>query len=558
MYKETLETAIDNLSNELELLNDMHEILEKLLSLKFIAEDQEVFINKMRQAPNPKPLDAKLLNLSSLKKKENKKKSLEIDRLRIIYDEYRKTLDPQMPKVFWTFKESGFAIVEEQSTSGIPVCFLCGNQIDNRREAFTLECGHTFDVECLKKIVKKSIRTRKVLQCPGCISGFVSLFDEEKLIGRNFLKLSLAETKQYREVRVIEISKNNPSLTPVFCLNPSCGNVFLLNFSESYDTYARPCELCGRPYTSCPYCRHRILLHDEVFDEECSCGDFPTLSMASKARSIYDSQNIGGTYSWLEFLEIRKFGFTGVATRVSEDGILETKKISESRRSYRPIVSRFFKTWGTTSQASSTVDKNKISVVAVFRARNKDLATKYSEYVDELVEKFKIRRKKDTKIDSQLRDRIENVRYLWHGTSMNCELADQFQCGKETCAVCNILKTGFRKSRAELQSGKRKALKFGEGIYFASQSDKSHVYNRESEIDLAYTKLRVILFCKVALGREKQYRSKFAQHLTEAPEDYDSVHGLRSERLASDEFVVYDERAALPMNIIVYSYVSKD
>lgn len=85
--------------------------------------------------------------------------------------------------------------------------------------------------------------------------------------------------------------------------------------------------------------------------------------------------------------------------------------------------------------------------------------------------------------------------------------------------------------------------RFGNGIYFAPNSCKSHAYTGTSIY-------HYILVCKVALGSSKVLLVDDTTLTSVYP--YHSVHGKKGVRLNYDEYVVYNENQALPVAVIVY------
>ena len=77
----------------------------------------------------------------------------------------------------------------------------------------------------------------------------------------------------------------------------------------------------------------------------------------------------------------------------------------------------------------------------------------------------------------------------------------------------------------------------GAGIYFSDCLNTSLKYAKPSK-----TKgTRLIVICDVAVGECKEYH-EFDTELTEAPEGFDSVHGVRSadSKFIDSEYVVFD------------------
>lgn len=107
-------------------------------------------------------------------------------------------------------------------------------------------------------------------------------------------------------------------------------------------------------------------------------------------------------------------------------------------------------------------------------------------------------------------------------------------------------------------------LRFGQGLYFTSNSSKSNDYNGESERRFRSPRAqRVMFLCKVHTGRAFKCT---APSLTQNQVDnllsqgYESVIGEASSTvyegtqgaLNSDELVVYNNAAAIPSYLIVY------
>eukprot|EP00897_Mesotaenium_endlicherianum_P005048 jgi/Mesen1/4571/ME000232S03818 len=146
-----------------------------------------------------------------------------------------------------------------------------------------------------------------------------------------------------------------------------------------------------------------------------------------------------------------------------------------------------------------------------------------------------------------LKDGNERMRY--HGTTLACSLgiaSSSTLCNLGTCHLCNILKGGFKLKKA---AG---FLRFGRGIYCTATSSKAHGYSLVSE-QTSSPHLRAVLVCKVIAGRTHKFYDDMP-HLTQAPEGYDSVVGEPGETLNYDELVLYNNRAILPVYVVVYGY----
>jgi hypothetical protein len=134
---------------------------------------------------------------------------------------------------------------------------------------------------------------------------------------------------------------------------------------------------------------------------------------------------------------------------------------------------------------------------------------------------------------------------------MKCDLlvinTNTTPCNNSDCALCSILRKSFLLSKAGTHVN---FLRFGPGIYFTATSSKSHDYNSGSERQYNGHKYRVVLLCKVVLGRV--YKIFNGNCFTAPPTGFDSVVGEPGTELNYDECIVYDERACKVAYIIVY------
>jgi len=94
--------------------------------------------------------------------------------------------------------------------------------------------------------------------------------------------------------------------------------------------------------------------------------------------------------------------------------------------------------------------------------------------------------------------------------------------------------------------------RFGRGIYFTATSSKSHGYNVNSEKTLHGVGHRTMFVAQVTLGKGMKYIADQTQ-LIAPPQGYHSVLGEVGGALNYDECVVYNNDAALPGYLIVYS-----
>eukprot|EP00903_Cladosiphon_okamuranus_P011897 g11174.t1 len=165
---------------------------------------------------------------------------------------------------------------------------------------------------------------------------------------------------------------------------------------------------------------------------------------------------------------------------------------------------------------------------------------------------------------SVYRQSMPNTRRRFHGTQ--CHASCQFfvdlkggPCGRADCNVCSICTHGFKISEEHVGNTARATgvnLRYGKGLYFSSVSGKANDYATGSTKEGPRgKKWRCMFICNVAVGRA--YRTQATGLLPEncPPPGYDSVVGEVSPYgLNYDEVVVYHEDAALPCNLIVYSF----
>jgi hypothetical protein len=144
---------------------------------------------------------------------------------------------------------------------------------------------------------------------------------------------------------------------------------------------------------------------------------------------------------------------------------------------------------------------------------------------------------------------------LYHGCGQAPQ-CDGFEksCQQPGCPLCNICKEGFLKRFW----GKHRWQRYGPGFYFALQASKSHEYPLEimQKVPPGRHK-RVMLLCKVAIGKQFTTTKDIADLDGDAPAGYDSVYGqgTKGGSLNYDELAVYKEAAILPYALVRYEYV---
>ncbi|CAG8435091.1 2932_t:CDS:2 [Ambispora gerdemannii] len=168
------------------------------------------------------------------------------------------------------------------------------------------------------------------------------------------------------------------------------------------------------------------------------------------------------------------------------------------------------------------------------------------------------------------------VMALYHGTHQHCgpllttengqlQSNPQILCGSSDCGVCGVILNGFDPNKIGHNERGETFQRLGKGFYFAPHPSKAHYYSRGAQkchSNDPTRKTQVLLRCLVAIG--KPYHENIVQQKkTAPPEGYDSVYGAvgtcRTRGHGSlnwPEYAVYDPRAAIAVDYIVYSYTS--
>lgn len=170
-------------------------------------------------------------------------------------------------------------------------------------------------------------------------------------------------------------------------------------------------------------------------------------------------------------------------------------------------------------------------------------------------------------------DGNELLRY--HGTTIKCRLGQRppnpkdnavlSLCMDNACNFCQIVKTGFKKSKCRVHKFQR----FGKGIYCSGTSSKASAYVKHGKTvkkasssfkwfcsclrsDVEEGNFKVMMVCKVIAGRP-YHSTQNLQDLKSPPYGFHSVQGDPGQQLNYDELVVYEDRAILLTYIILYS-----
>ncbi|CAM9267091.1 unnamed protein product, partial [Hapterophycus canaliculatus] len=214
-------------------------------------------------------------------------------------------------------------------------------------------------------------------------------------------------------------------------------------------------------------------------------------------------------------------------------------------------------------------DDFKLSVLTKLHPDYSSLKEQFLEKFQKPIQGLKVERILKIQVPNDVRQKheayeptIHNMRRRFHGTS--CSEACRFfvdlrggPCGVPHCNVCSICTHGFRLKGTVGRTAQRTNmnLRYGEGLYFSSVSGKANDYAVASEKQGARDKKwRCMFVANVSAGNAyRTTEGKLPDHMC-PPQGYDSVVGEVGPELNYDEVVVYNEDAALPTFLIVYSF----
>ena len=140
-----------------------------------------------------------------------------------------------------------------------------------------------------------------------------------------------------------------------------------------------------------------------------------------------------------------------------------------------------------------------------------------------------------------------HIEQYLHGTTLSCDIMHtEVPCVNDSCGICGIVSRGFDEQL--IASNIPTWMRFGMGIYLASNSSKCHEYTRGAH------GLWAILWCDVLPGNKQVIAPpddfKFS-HMIQPSQGYDCVYGHQG-CLNYDEIVFYHRRAIMPRYVIVY------
>lgn len=139
-----------------------------------------------------------------------------------------------------------------------------------------------------------------------------------------------------------------------------------------------------------------------------------------------------------------------------------------------------------------------------------------------------------------------NIIQGWHGARMTCNLGEfgKSHCCKDIyCNACLIMKNGVKTKFGLIKD--LSDQRFGPGIYFSTISGKSNDYTHNSGC---------IMLFDVACGNMLEVDNGWWGPRPKLAMQYDSVFGKVGKELNYDEFVVYNDAAALPRYFVRFEW----
>ncbi|CAG8443227.1 10306_t:CDS:2 [Ambispora gerdemannii] len=219
---------------------------------------------------------------------------------------------------------------------------------------------------------------------------------------------------------------------------------------------------------------------------------------------------------------------------------------------FKDISNQFVKTW---KHAHKPVpDVTSVWKIYCGEAMN----NRYNAYRDAVERKQQLAGKPFPRGDGMRRREMTagNEQRRFHGTKMNCFiglLTSASLCYDNTCAICCIIREGYKLKFVGTGEISLAFQRFGRGLYFSGTSSKSDDYNEKSLKSYNGLKYKAMLLNKVVVGKGFP-QTVDDTNLVKPPNDYDSILGEPSPtgNLNYDEVVVYNEAACLPQYLIIY------
>lgn len=208
-----------------------------------------------------------------------------------------------------------------------------------------------------------------------------------------------------------------------------------------------------------------------------------------------------------------------------------TVQLSDFDNEFQLVKDQFINGWPKDFQSDLSVKK-------IYKIKNQLFNSRYRRFCEEHS------------------DATNEEVIAWHGTSAKCH---DTKCMSKECAICQIARGGFRKHCARQNTSSYRC--WGAATYFACQSFVCHSYNGASKLNQTETD-RCMIMAKINYGRRFDYR-KFQASASRDWKVYrtqrkDSVLDTmcipRDYYVSPAEYILlYDNAAALPMYIVVYT-----
>ncbi|CAH1757966.1 8503_t:CDS:2 [Entrophospora sp. SA101] len=225
-------------------------------------------------------------------------------------------------------------------------------------------------------------------------------------------------------------------------------------------------------------------------------------------------------------------------------------KLPSNGQKYKDITNQFTAAW-------KHPHKMVPEITAIWKIFcSEDLNSRYNVYRDEVENHHKLAGKFFPKGDGKRKMSPGNEQRRFHGTKTTCNIgltSDGSVCEDPTCAVCSIIKGGYKLRFVGTGTISAAFQRFGRGIYFSGTSSKSDDYNEGSLKYFQGSNYKVMILNKVVVGQGYQL-TKDNMKLVEPPPGFNSILGEPSKtgNLNYDEVVVYREEASIPQYLIVY------
>ncbi|KAG9291256.1 hypothetical protein G9A89_021758 [Geosiphon pyriformis] len=223
-----------------------------------------------------------------------------------------------------------------------------------------------------------------------------------------------------------------------------------------------------------------------------------------------------------------------------------------SGQKFKDISNQFVKSWRHSHKPIP-------EVTAIWKIYcSETLIKRYNQYRDAVEQAQQLWGKPFPKGDGLRRRTMTagNEQRRFHGTKMSCLiglLGTATLCSDITCAICCIIKEGYKLRFVGTGEISLAFQRFGRGLYFSGTSSKSDDYNEKSLKNFNGLRYKAMLLNRVIVGKGFPQTTDDT-HLIRPPNGYDSILGEPSDtgNLNYDEIVVYNEAACLPQYLIIY------